>query len=413
MSDLGLVNTDASAVLQVLVPTLTDDLVIVVLSSFLYGVLTLLVATSTYILISQGVTRIGHKLLLLGTILLYASSVVYWAATLGYVVSSNRALSNAADGLFSSSYSGDGTHIPGVETWYCIMSAAFTVNIGIGDSIVWWRARVLYPDNRIIRRICCFLFSNTFVLGIISTVSSIRVADKTTSPFLPIVYTGNQWGIAAVAFSLATNTFSTSLISYKAWQHRSFLRAHLGARRSTTNVVRMLALLVESGVVYCLIWLLVLAYHICDTVTSPQGPFWRAVSYLHEAALAPAIAIYPMLIVVLVALNKSQLDKGIPGQSIHLNAPSGSHTLPTSTARTNRYSTVRFATPSRLESGSVSASSCPVLSTLSLGTRVDSEELGTWSEESGFAMGACPARKGSLGSTNSRHSDRILEEPKQ
>ena len=37
MSDLGLVNTDASTVLKVLVPTLTDDLVIVVLSSFLYG----------------------------------------------------------------------------------------------------------------------------------------------------------------------------------------------------------------------------------------------------------------------------------------------------------------------------------------------------------------------------------------
>ncbi len=37
MSTLNYVNTDASAALQVLVPTLTDDLVIVVLSSFLYG----------------------------------------------------------------------------------------------------------------------------------------------------------------------------------------------------------------------------------------------------------------------------------------------------------------------------------------------------------------------------------------
>ena len=74
----------------------------------------------------------------------------------------------------------------------------------------------------------------------------------------------------------------------------------------------MLALLVESGVVYCLVWvrsqnasgcavsssliahssdtqLLVLAYHICDAVSSPEGPFWRVISYLHEAALAPAI----------------------------------------------------------------------------------------------------------------------------
>ncbi len=117
-----------------------------------------------------------------------------------------------------------------------------------------------------------------------------------------------------------------------------------------------------------------------------------------------------MLIVVLVALNKSQLDKGIPGQSIHLNPHSGSDTLPASAARTTRHSTVRFAIPTDLES----VSSCPVLSALSLGTRVDSEEMAGWSE-AGWPLDGCPARKGSLGSTTStsRRSDRILEEPKQ
>lgn len=61
------VNSDATAQLLMLVPTLTDDLVIVILSSFLYGgchamgvypeclqgaigILSLLVATSAYIL---------------------------------------------------------------------------------------------------------------------------------------------------------------------------------------------------------------------------------------------------------------------------------------------------------------------------------------------------------------------------
>ncbi|KAI1792561.1 hypothetical protein LXA43DRAFT_326477 [Ganoderma leucocontextum] len=416
MSDtLNYVNADAAAAVQMLVPTLADHLVIVIISTFLYGVLSLLVATSTYILISQGVTRIGHKLLLLGTLLLYASSVVYWAASLGFVVNSNKVLSNAVGGLFSSSYSGDPEgHIPGVRTWSCIMSAAFTVNICIGDSIVWWRARVLYPDNRVIRRICCFLFSSTFVLGIISTVSSVRIAAKDTSASFPIVYTGDRWGVAAVAFSLATNSFSTSLIGYKAWQHRSFLRAHLGAgSRTTTSVVKMLALLVESGMVYCLIWLLVLAYHICDTVGSPQGPFWRAVSYIHGAALAPAIAIYPMTIVVLVALNKSQLAKRTPGQSIRLGGNTGLGTLPISTARTNCHSTVRFASATQLDSDPVS--SCPVLSTLSLGTRVDPEEMGGWSEESesGCPHGnIMPARKGSF-STSSRHSDHTLQDPKE
>ena len=128
-----------------------------------------------------------------------------------------------------------------------------------------------------------------------------------------------------------------------------------------------------------------------------------------------AQAIYPMLIVVLVALNKSQLAKGIPGQSIQFNAHSGApNTLPTSTARGTRYSTVRFATPTQLES----ASSCPVIATLSLGTQVDSEEVATWSEAGCQwpLAESCQAKKGSLAIGESktwRHSDRILEEPKQ
>ena len=126
------------------------------------GILSLLVAASAYILMcalvfvcstsnsqtrylhahlrsSQGVKQIGHKLLLLGVLVLYASSVVYWAATLGFVVNSNRVISNALGGLFSSSYSADEEHIPGVGKWYCIMSAAFTVNVRafLAIHVVW------------------------------------------------------------------------------------------------------------------------------------------------------------------------------------------------------------------------------------------------------------------------------------
>ncbi|PIL34692.1 hypothetical protein GSI_03472 [Ganoderma sinense ZZ0214-1] len=40
------------------------------------------------------------------------------------------------------------------------------------------------------------------------------------------------------------------------------------------------------------------------------GP-WRAASFYHEACVAPIVAIYPMVIVVLVALNQSQLEHGL------------------------------------------------------------------------------------------------------
>ena len=32
----------------------------------------------------------------------------------------------------------------------------------IGDAIVWWRARMLYPGNKKIRYVCCILLSGTF-----------------------------------------------------------------------------------------------------------------------------------------------------------------------------------------------------------------------------------------------------------
>ena len=50
-----------------------------------------------------------------------------------------------------------------------------------------------------------------------SSVRSVHVAGQSNGAALTMVYTGDGFGVAAVALSLATNIFSTSLIGFKAW----------------------------------------------------------------------------------------------------------------------------------------------------------------------------------------------------
>ena len=61
-----------------------------------------------------------------------------------------------------------------------------------------------------------------------STVRSVFMNDDRPGG-IPIVYNGDPFGTAAVALSLATNVFSTTLIGYKTWcatRHHSFRAMH-------------------------------------------------------------------------------------------------------------------------------------------------------------------------------------------
>ncbi|THV00166.1 hypothetical protein K435DRAFT_466453 [Dendrothele bispora CBS 962.96] len=51
------------------------------------------------------------------------------------------------------------------------------------------------------------------------------------------------------------NFFATSLIAYKAWSYRVDIKRNLAkTRRSKSQVEKVLALLVESGLIYMAFW---------------------------------------------------------------------------------------------------------------------------------------------------------------
>ncbi|KAH9006689.1 hypothetical protein EDB83DRAFT_2532847 [Lactarius deliciosus] len=99
--------------------------------------------------------------------------------------------------------------------------------------------------------------------------------------------------------TLGTNLVSTGLIAWKAWQRRVLVRKYLGEGSGSVRVERAFALLIESGFIYCCLWVLYLfsAFHVI-----PRPGFT-----VMEDVLLFVSGLYP-LIIILVAMQKSPIE---------------------------------------------------------------------------------------------------------
>ncbi|PIL34715.1 hypothetical protein GSI_03496 [Ganoderma sinense ZZ0214-1] len=229
---------------------------------------------------------------------------------------------------------------------YCVGTAALTTNIIIGDAIVLGRAYVLYPKNRIIRLALLLLLLGTLSTSIVSTAHSCQspglsqefvlpdaettgvynLAGPSAGNLMGSFFEGDIFGIAASVISLATNVISTCLVGYRAWQHRALVRGNgLGSFSDRSRVSRAMALLIESGAFYSAIWIVVVVYQFITRPFFDAGSdlmndgkdghhssifrtFTAGWEGFTEGGLVVVIAIYPTIIMLLVALNRSECD---------------------------------------------------------------------------------------------------------
>ena len=175
----------------------------------------------------------------------------------------------------------------------------------LSDLVVWWRAWVLWPESRMVRMSGCVLLLATFgepslwhptffslsfsysrerpyctVLSVVDTAFSCQLQ-------MGFMFEGLAVGTAAAALSLATNFTATVLTAYQAWYVRTPSLLNIGAWRfwdsvataltrrtvlyycrlyrksardyaesgsMNNRVQHILALLVESGALYCALW---------------------------------------------------------------------------------------------------------------------------------------------------------------
>ncbi|KAM5537028.1 hypothetical protein V8D89_009357 [Ganoderma adspersum] len=268
----------------------------------LYGLFLALAVLSVYLLLRRGVRRSLTAIQLFAVTALLVSTTIYWAVVVLQLLNSLVADPDAATAV---------SHKDAILRPQCVGTAMLTVNIILSDLVVWWRVWVLWHDSRALYRRLAYIFGGVLLA---TTFGGIHVRG------LPV-------GTVASMFSLATNLAATVLTAYKAWVHRRCVRSHAGSGPRSTQVESIFALLVESGALYCTLWIVVVVWQTGSWMDDPHlqssfflslqvsgkhpadaGSFWFKGGVLIEGCLVPLIAIYPTAIIVLVALNKSAVE---------------------------------------------------------------------------------------------------------
>ncbi|PIL30651.1 hypothetical protein GSI_07353 [Ganoderma sinense ZZ0214-1] len=280
------------------------------------------------------------KVLLSGTVVLYLSTTTYMVALIWSWANRNYYVAQAFAALSSPLYDGADANaaLRAIRQQSWMLTVGFGLNFIIGDAIVWWRACVIWQ-----RKVVTFTGPILIFISIVMHQSSdspnvCTIIGMATLEHVPnnhtlyIMIAGNAYGIVALILSFSTNVLATTLIGYKAWQHRQLLKQHFAEGRATSRVLKALALLTESGCIYCAILVLIFAPHTGCYYLVPDHNV-QILYLVYEAdpssnsdnanfvfetvgndfeygCLVPLIAIYPTTIIAIVALKQSPIDAG-------------------------------------------------------------------------------------------------------
>ncbi|KAI0259765.1 hypothetical protein BC834DRAFT_600802 [Gloeopeniophorella convolvens] len=172
----------------------------------------------------------------------------------------------------------------------------------LSDVVCAWRAVVLWNrDRRVIAILLLFILGTMAAAGSDLGLSLVPLFNPSHQSIQDSSNTKlGERAMIMVGPTLGTNLLSTGLIAWKAWQHRVSVRKHLGDGSAPIRVEKILALLIESGFVYCCLWIL---YLISAFRVFPEPGFT-----IMDAVLLFASGLYPTLIVILVCMQKSPVD---------------------------------------------------------------------------------------------------------
>lgn len=163
----------------------------------------------------------------------------------------------------------------------------FCISIWLGDSLVIYRAHIIWSGNARILAIPALLFIGSIVSGIGLTVAS--AAKGAHIGAKPII----AFGIAFYSLSVGLNVIVTLLISGRLLYHQHNIR-RISASCSQ-EYTSLIAIIVESGALYAVAGLV---YIPLWAVNSP-------IQYPFSPLLAASSAVAPNLIVLRIALGKA------------------------------------------------------------------------------------------------------------
>ncbi|KAI0319687.1 hypothetical protein OF83DRAFT_1169974 [Amylostereum chailletii] len=290
-------------------PTTLSVPTAVVTETLMFGVFSMLVLLPVYLLLRKGLQEVRSKVLLLAIVVMYAVAATHWGTQVDFFFSYLNPRATSLYEIFST------------PLHQCVPPALLVINIILSDAIVLWRAWIVWSQNRIVQAISVVLLTSTLAL---SSVNVQKVCVSTTSTPLKAqlqmaaAFSDNTLGVVAFALSLTTNLWSTCLIGFKAWRHRQLVKDHLRVGNRRTRAEKALALLVESGTIYCLLWVFLVVHSIVNVVTAVEAgsaatavelQFRNAGDSLVKGALIQLVGIYPTIVITLVCLEQTHCDR--------------------------------------------------------------------------------------------------------
>ncbi|CAK5271307.1 unnamed protein product [Mycena citricolor] len=344
---------------------LNQDAVGVIWESMFVGAYGVFFMLAVYSIFRKGMRSRGSYIMLAVVIYLYATSLTLWALNVTSLFQTTRALLMIEDQTASVN---DRINLANEKLMVLgnPMEALFMFNMVVGDAVVIWRAWVLYHGRWWIVGMPCLMLLLSLGFNITDIVCLTHAGFSTNTSIAGVGDICPHAELMSWAFSLGTNFICTVLIATKAWTHRRSTRnlhstASSGNRpRRTLSTDKVLALLVESGFIYCLFWLTQLILFFDIPRSSPA-------IYVYElfAGMGDQISgLYPTLIIVIVNFHRTIWD-----------SDDGASRNRASTQSATGFSTIRWApnTPHLLSPETSPAPDTAVFDTKTGGTRTPME----------------------------------------
>ncbi|KAI0665754.1 hypothetical protein C8Q78DRAFT_1083611 [Trametes maxima] len=286
----------------------------------LCGAYTVLFGLVLCLLLNRGIAQRLTQVLSAVIIGLFISTCVYWASAISTFDSSLKSAFDTA-GVTD-------PDVPTIES--CTPTVCLNTSVLLSDGVVWWRAWAIWGRKPSVMVLGLTFILATCTLGTMNAMDAcdmkqIAVSSRTRAE--GTLFVGDAYGVAAAALSLATNVSATFLVGLKAWQHRRLIKENLNRLSGRTRVEEVLLLLVESALVYCLLWCLLMTAEVGLAVdpnfftvdahsSAAKKAFVTAMlEYIHPA-LVPIIGLYPTTVILLVSRQQSRF-------AAHLTSPRG------------------------------------------------------------------------------------------
>ncbi|THU95254.1 hypothetical protein K435DRAFT_966544 [Dendrothele bispora CBS 962.96] len=263
-----------------------------------YGTLVIMEIIVIFIIFSKKRFRISRPRIILLTLCLtmFMTSSAYFAINLARCLTRLRS--------WKSAIRQDPHMLAHSEQLYSrleiIEDAIYPINFFFSDAVVVWRAWVIVHKR-------ARLVLSTLLVGTAASVILLMIQDA-----LPINIQNNiPYNIAVPVPLVLTNISATWLIGHKFWSTRRFLKPHILREsnrelfyhrnsRAWTEIERIFLIMLESGFLYLVVWVF--------SIVAISGALGDTAADLKDAFLPHLAAIYPPLVFLLVASQKSQVN---------------------------------------------------------------------------------------------------------